>query len=435
MSKILNSSFLLFCVIHASAMQAETPDCAAGRSVNDARDMRDFSGTMVQIPAGTFTQGQSGVAEPEHEVTLTRDYFLSETEITNQQYIDALQWAYDNGMVIVLDNAVYAHGRQIIEMNWNSDFSYQSGSFVLVPSSNDWGDFGPGEAFPDGYDPANHGAAYVSWYGAACFCDWLSIMEGYEPYYDGNWDIANDLDPYGYFGYRLPTEAEWEYAGRYPDQRSYPWGNQSPICSLSNFHPSVYCTGWTGPVGIRPNGDSELGLKDMAGNVGEWVNDWHESYTSEAVVDPIGPASGTTRVIKGGAWTSNSVGIRCADRSNTTPEQTDAYWGFRMCFSLGIDVAVEEPSRELPTGVQLGEAYPNPFNPLTTIPFELSTAGDVRLAVFDLAGQEVALLHDGPAGQGPHQLQFDGSALASGMYLLRLEAGGECDMKKLLLVK
>ncbi len=90
---------------------------------------------------------------------------------------------------------------------------------------------------------------------------------------------------------------------------------------------------------------------------------------------------------------------------------------------------------EIPTNFQLGDAFPNPFNPVTTIPFELGETSHIRLAVIDLAGREVALLRDGLAEQGQHQLQFDGSALASGMYLLRLEAGEVCVMKKLLLVK
>jgi hypothetical protein len=90
---------------------------------------------------------------------------------------------------------------------------------------------------------------------------------------------------------------------------------------------------------------------------------------------------------------------------------------------------------EIPASFQLGNAYPNPFNPNTSIPFELAETTSMRLTVLDLAGRELAVLVDGLVERGQHQLQFDGSALASGMYLLRLEAGGESDMKKLLLVK
>ncbi len=92
-------------------------------------------------------------------------------------------------------------------------------------------------------------------------------------------------------------------------------------------------------------------------------------------------------------------------------------------------------ANDAPASFRLGEAYPNPFNPVTTIPFELTSTSYLSLAVVDLAGREVAILHDGLAERGTHQLQFDGSALASGIYLLRLEADGEGDLKKLLLVK
>ncbi|MCL2444422.1 MAG: formylglycine-generating enzyme family protein, partial [Treponema sp.] len=183
----------------------------------------------------------------------------------------------------------------------------------------------------------------VNWYDAILFCNRLSMAEGLSPAYRINgstnpnnwgavpttwndtWDAVQIV--YGSNGYRLPTEAQWEYAAK--------GGNGSPGSFTYSGSNAPDTVAWyrensgsrTHEVGKKaPNG---LGIYDMSGNVVEWCWDWFGSYTSGTKTDPTG-ASGFFRVRRGGCWADSSGSVRSVYRDDIPPGNRSYYYGFRV---------------------------------------------------------------------------------------------------------
>jgi formylglycine-generating enzyme required for sulfatase activity len=174
----------------------------------------------------------------------------------------------------------------------------------------------------------------VTWYDAVDYVNRLSDAAGLARCYNANRAFAG----LGCLGYRLPTEAEWEYAARAGAQTAYHTGvNAQTNC---NNDPNLNLAGWycgnaaatTHPVGQKQV--NAWGLYDMHGNVWEWVQDWYAAYPAGAVVDPAGPASGEERVLRGGSWSDGARSVRSAARDGYAPAFRRNFLGFRPSRSL-----------------------------------------------------------------------------------------------------
>lgn len=158
--------------------------------------------------------------------------------------------------------------------------------------------------------PAEHPeqpATLVSWTDAAAYCQWQ--------------------------GKRLPTEAEWEYAARGPEGRTYPWGEAPPTATLARFGGQ-----YKGPTDTAslPAGATPEGLRHLAGNAAEWVQDWWDPayYAASPPADPQGPAEGDYRVVRGGSWSSPADELRASARAYSNPDKGTGDIGFRCARSL-----------------------------------------------------------------------------------------------------
>ena len=309
---------------------------------------------MVYIPDGNCDMGDhhgDGYLDelPVHAVLLDA-FFMSRYEITNQQYCDYLNSAYDACDIKVDGGIVYDFSDSSNSYPYCDTHSYDadsqiyySGGVFSVMTKPEVG----------GRDMSDDPMVEISWYGAASYCNWRSSEGGKESCYNlSTWECDFTKK-----GYRLPTEAEWEYAARGGEHSPYyrfPWGdtinhdyaNYKANSSAYSYDTSPYTTWffhptwndgiypYTSVVGsFSPNG---YGLYDMAGNVWEWCNDWYDSdyYDTSPYDNPQGPASGSKRVLRGGSWYFNAYYCRVAFRNHVIPVNRIFNRGFRIVLDL-----------------------------------------------------------------------------------------------------
>ena len=295
---------------------------------------------LVPIPSGEFLMGaEESRTEtlrcfpycdpkwldgelPRHRVRITRPFYMGQFTVTLGQFL-----IFYHG----------AHHQLEMERDGQPIGGYDSSAKKVIqsPKFRPWA---PG--WEIGMD---HPAIYVSWNDAVAFCDWLSKREGKI--------------------YRLPTEAEWEYACRAGTNSRYYFGNDPEdlvyyanaidadraVLNPNSFIPKFDEHGnktdtripypflkrrdgyiWTAPVGnFRPNA---FGLYDMHGNVCQWCSDWFDAqYYEKSPTDaPQGPLAGSSRVARGGSFNVMPLGLRCAYRHVHAPSFRSFSYGFRV---------------------------------------------------------------------------------------------------------
>lgn len=230
-------------------------------------------------------------SEPGHSVYLS-PFYLDVYEVTNEAYVQFL-------------NAIGTH----VESCQEHDCLYLEEGVVRLAA----GQYNVPTFL------ANHPVSGVTWYGAVAYCEWR--------------------------GARLPTEAEWELSASWnPEQREknrYPWGNtfsgeNANSCDRKCLFPQAvqdFDDGYprTSPVGHYPDGQSPIGIYDMAGNLWEWTADWYDPdyYVESPIVNPRGPDEGEQYVVRGGSWFDTGNFTASVFRTGYDPTETDDTIGFR----------------------------------------------------------------------------------------------------------
>jgi formylglycine-generating enzyme required for sulfatase activity len=284
----------------------------------------------VTVPAGSFQMGNAspdaGMFErPAHEVTLTQELMVDRYEVTNAQLCEAYNWALAQGWLFVKNDTLVTHfntGKTLLRCAPRiSDAPHgiiysSSRGFMPMPFRENWP------------------AAYVTWYGAAIYCNARSALDGYAVAHDpATWESETIyFNPYDKEGWRLPSEAEWEYMASHGGNPMYPTGDATPVAGVDgNFAGTLDSPA---DVGSFTEGATSLGLFDLAGNVYEWCVDWFALYEAGAVTNPRGGRLGQSRVIRGGSWSSPIDELRCDHRFSTKPERSYDGLGFRCVRSM-----------------------------------------------------------------------------------------------------
>ena len=266
--------------------------------------------------------------EIRHRVTMTTAVEVLNSEVTLQQYVENLQWAYDQGIVTMtaMRDTIYDSidgSTQVLRpLGWGVGFSNSTGTFYTN-------------------EPARP-VQNLTWYGAVAYCDWLSMRAGLPRAYDHDTWLCNAGNPYAAVGYRLPTEAEWEYACRAGSSSAFANGSIQHLgCG---YNPYLQAIGWfcgnsysNTANDVAQKEHNSWGIYDMHGNVGEWCNEYYSTYSGLPETDPVGGSPATwpnRRILRGGYCLDVAEDCRSARRGHALPLDDSPMTGVRPVRSI-----------------------------------------------------------------------------------------------------
>lgn len=436
-------------------------------------DKANLNISEALIPGGEFEMGDHvGFIDPNHpsdelpiHTVKVDSIFMGGTETTNLQYLAFLNASFIKGQIEVRNNRVYSIG----DTN-TLCLTYQIASYYSISFD--------GSVFSIADFRLNHPVVGIMWFGAAAYCNWLSLQNGLQECYN----LTTSVCDFTKNGYRLPTEAEWEYAGRGGQKNpyyNYPWGDDQDV-TKANWPESgdPYEAGsypLTTPVGFydgtlkqksdfnwpgsantyqTTNGANAYGLYDMAGNVWELINDWYgqDYYSISPYDNPKGPDAGFImpdgkpyRGMRGGNWyngyTTTSVNDGHSRVSNRNPsyyrgpQDPNHPWyhiGFRIarnCIGSPTGISDNEANPTL-----LNQNFPNPFQTTTNIRFELSKPHLVTLTIYNQLGQAISTLVDEKLDAGIHTYQWNAGNYHRGIYYYSLQVENMKYTKKMIII-
>ena len=335
------------------------------------------------LPGGTFTMGDAfNTVDPNHpndqlplHTVALSPFSIGRFDVTNEQYCGYLNAGLTQGLIQVTNGIVYGAGTS------DAYCETRQGQLAIYGASNpplttpysgiSWN----GHRFSVLAGQQNMPMVGVYWDGAVAYANWLGVSEGFQPVYTYDLGTATWSINYSAQGYRLPTEAEWEYAangGRTSPYYMYAWGNDpntggsyantlgsgSPWAQSNVLNVVGQIYPWSTPVGFYNgqlhqrsafgwtsslatyqtcNAENGFGLYDMGGNIWQWTNDWYLNtyYSLSPISNPTGPATGSYHTLRGGSWAQQAADATVSARDpsvNREPLHNTTYAsiGFRL---------------------------------------------------------------------------------------------------------
>lgn len=443
--------------------------------VRGGKDPSNLHFTEAIIPSGTYAMGDHfGFVDPSHpsdelpvHTVTVASFNMAKTEVSNEQYLAFLNDQIVNGKIEVRNNLVYRKGDTNIYCYTNALGAYYSIAYN-------------GKFFSMKDQRLMHPMVGINWFGCIAFCNWLSQQWGLDTCYN----LSTGACDFTKNGYRLPTEAEWEWAargGHINPYFNYCKGNvlDTTMANLSSsgdpYEAGSYplttpCGFYDGSNRIKSdfnwpsarnsyqtsNGINDFGLMDMQGNVWELINDWYgqDYYSKSEALNPKGPSTGFImpdgkpyRGMRGGNWYNGLVVSGISDGHSRVSNRNPSYYrgpqdpnhpyyhiGFRVARKLG-KITTGVAGNILNDAQNYVLAFPNPFNKTVEFSIHYPIKENVSLEIYNQLGERVFELQTTSNNGQNASFIWDADGMQNGVYFYVVNTNNGKFTGKIVLIK